>query len=822
LPYVLLLATGAGAVSAHAAVPTAGSTAPGWSALRVIPFPGTPDASPHSQIIFSSLRRTQISSVTAWGSRSGLHRGRVVALPDGAGTAFVPDHPFKAPESVRVTAFLASAAAGTAAGAPRTKALSFTFGVAAPRDWPAGAGAHTGARPAAAGISASRAPVQRYHSQPSLHPPLVHATSNPDHRNGDIFLTPNNSRQHGPMILNGQGQLVWFHHVPDREVFNLKVRSYAGKPVLTWWQGKIVDGHGAHGADVIMNTAYQPVAVLHAGYGYSSDLHEFQVSQGKALIDAYVPVQANLSSVGGSSSGTVLDCVIQELDIRTGRVLWEWHSMGHVPLSASYVGPSSGRPYDYFHINSIQQLSGGKLLVSARNTWAVYMIDEHTGQVDWTLGGKNSNFSLGSGANFEWQHDAVLHRNGLLTLFDDAGIPQEEPESSAKELRVNMSSRTVSLVARFTHSPPVITGAEGSMELFSDHKVFVGWGSTQQFSEYTASGRQIFNGSFVAPVNSYRAYRFVWPGHPQTKGALAVSPGPNGGVTIYASWNGATDVAGWRVLGGRTPNSLAPVGNAKRRGFETAIHVHSEPRYFAVQALDGHGHVLRQTSAVATPAHVDIFGKRAFVSASNGRGTVPVACFTRGSNTCSLQATLSYGGHALATSPHQQFSADHGGLLHFTLSAAGRHQLRQAGAKGLPVEARLRSASGSSATVRLTLISFSTSGPGPKRSVSGSPKVQIVATTDFVSRSGQGAILAACYSSAPCPIRVNVSAAGAPIAASKLQSLGAEELGYLDFQLNPTGRTMLNHASGNQLGAEVRLRSAQGAAGGQVVLVKYG
>lgn len=807
---------------AHAAVPVARSAAAGAPALRVIPFPGTPDASPRSQIIFSTLRRAQLASVTAWGSRSGRHTGHLVALPDGAGTAFVADHPFKAPESVRVSALLASASAGSAVGDPGARALSFTFSVAAPRGWPAPSAARARAHPAAAGVSASRAPVQRYHSQPSLHPPLVHTTKNPDHRNGDIFLTPNNSRQHGPMILNGQGQLVWFDHVPDREVFNLEVRTYGGKPVLTWWQGKIVDGHGANGADVIMNTSYRPVAVLHAGYGYSSDLHEFQVSQGRALIDAYVPVQANLSSVGGSSNGTVLDCVIQELDIHTGRVLWEWHSMGHVPLSASYVGPSGGRPYDYFHLNSIQQLPNGKLIVSARNTWAVYMIDEHTGHVDWTLGGKDSNFSLGSGANFEWQHDATLHRNGLLTLFDDAGIPQEEPESSAKELRINTSSHTVSLVARFTHSPPVITGAEGSVELFDDHKVFVGWGSTQQFSEYTASGRQIFNGSFTAPVNSYRAYRFLWPGHPRTKGALAVSPGPNGGVTIYASWNGATDVAGWRVLGGRTPNSLAPVGNAKRRGFETAIHVHSEPRYFAVQALDGHGRVLRQAAAVATPTHVDIYGKRAFVSASNGRGTVPAACFTRASNTCSLQATLSYGGHALATSPHQQFSAYHGGLLHFTLSAAGRHQLRQAGSRGLPVEVTLRSASGGSATVRMTLTSFSISGPGPKRSVSGSPKVQIVATTNFVSRSGQGAILGACYSSTPCPISANISVAGAPIASTKLQTLGAEELGYLQFQLNRAGQTMLNHASGNQLGAEVRLRSAQGAAGGQVTLVKYG
>jgi hypothetical protein len=623
------------------------------------------------------------------------------------------------------------------------------------------------------------------------------------------------------MILNSQGQLVFFHHVPGREVFNLEARTYRGKPVLTWWQGKIVDGHGASGADVIMTAAYQPVAVLHAGYGYASDLHEFQVTpQGTALIDAYVPVHANLSSVGGSSSGTVLDCVIQELDIRTGRVLWEWHSLGHVPLSASYASPGSS-PYDYFHLNSIQQLANGKLIVSARNTWAVYMIDEHTGHVDWTLGGKDSNFSIGPGANFEWQHDAVLHRNGLLTLFDDAAVPQEEPESSAKELRVNTGAHTVSLVARFVHSPPLIAGAEGSVELFDDHSVFVGWGSTQAFSEYTASGRQIFNGSFVAPVNTYRAYRFVWSGHPKTKGALAVSPGPNGGVTVYASWNGATDVAGWRVLGGAKPKALKPIGNAKKRGFETALHVHSEPRYFAVQALDAHGHVLRTSAPAATPTHIDVFGRRAFVSTSSGRAALPVDCFTVQSSSCSVQATVSAGGHVVAQSPHEQFKSGRGGLMHFTLSAAGRHQLREAGAKGLGVGVTLRSASGGRASVHLTLLSFSTSGPGPTRSVQQSPKVQIVGATEFASGSGQGTILAACYSPAPCPIRASVSVAGAPIATTKLQTLGADELGYLNFQLNSAGRAKLSHASGNQLGVQVRLDSGQDAASGQVALVRY-
>src|SRR5205823_6610613 len=136
----------------------------------------------------------------------------------------------------------------------------------------------------------------------------------------------------------------------------------------TWWQGSVVGiGYGAHGHDVIMNRSYQPVAVLHAGNGYSSDLHEFQITrQGTALIDAYVPEKANLSSVGGPANGTMVDCVIQALDIKTNQVLWEWHARGHIPLSASYRTPGSfgSRPFDSFHLNSIQTLPDGNLTIS--------------------------------------------------------------------------------------------------------------------------------------------------------------------------------------------------------------------------------------------------------------------------------------------------------------------------------------------------------------------------------------------------------------------------------------------------------------------------
>jgi hypothetical protein len=582
--------------------------------LHVMPFPGTPDASPMSQLTFSALERSELRSVSVVGGVSGRHAGHVVELPDGSGTAFVPDHPFAGSETVRVSAVLRSAADGTASGASRAPRLSFSFRVEAPVPDSAAAPAKAPvSKPASASntpkpISAQAAkkypPQQTFHSNPGLHPPVAHATRDPDQTSGDILVTPGDGRQHGPMILNPQGQLVWFDHITNRlSPYNLEVQRYQGRPVLTWWQGKFADAHGIDGRGVIMNSSYHIVKTVRAGNGYTSDLHEFQVTpQDTAWMDCYVPVHANLTSQGGSANGTVLDGVIQKIDIRTGRVLWEWHSLGHVPITASEIGASNGGQYDYFHVNSIQELANGKVLISARNTWAVYEIDERTGRIDWTLGGKDSSFRIGRGAGFEWQHHAALHRHGLLSLFDDAYVPQRESASSAKLLRINTSARTVSLVRRFSHRPNVTSGYMGSAQLLPNRNLFVGWGSTDGFTEDAPNGHQVFAGGFVGGVNSYRAYRFPWHGQPTTRPAIAVSSGRGGAVKIWSSWNGATDVARWQVLGGPAPKALAAVGQRSNQGFETGQRIHDNPRYLAVEALAADGTVLGRSPTITRPA----------------------------------------------------------------------------------------------------------------------------------------------------------------------------------------------------------------------------
>jgi hypothetical protein len=421
-----------------------------------------------------------------------------------------------------------------------------------------------------------------------------------DSRSGKIFLTPNHNQQAGAMILDGRGRLVWYRPSP-RPVYNLQRQRYLGRPVLSWWEGYWL----LSGRDFIVDRSYRTVAVVRAQEGYQADFHEFQVTpQGTALLDTYSPVRVDLSGVGGSSTGTVLDCIIQEVDIRTGRLLWEWHSLGHVPLSASYTPvPSGSGAFDYFHLNSIQRLPGGNLLISAKGTWSLYEIDRRTGNVRWTIGGKHPSFSMGPGTNFEWQHDPRLKPDGTLTVFDDAGAPQEEPQSSAKLLRVNTARMKVTLIHRYTHSPRLLAGLAGSVQTLPNQNVFVGWGSAPVFSEYTPDGRLVLDGRFPYGVWSYRAYRFQWVGQPVTRPALATAATSDGGTAFYASWNGATRVAYWRVLAGSGPDSLRPAGQvARRTGFETMIKRAARRRCWAVQALDARRMVLATSRVQRVPA----------------------------------------------------------------------------------------------------------------------------------------------------------------------------------------------------------------------------
>jgi Arylsulfotransferase (ASST) len=151
---------------------------------------------------------------------------------------------------------------------------------------------------------------------------------------------------------------------------------------------------------------------------------------------------------------------------------------------------------------------------------------------------------------------------------------------------------TTTLVTEYVHPTEILSVSQGNLQMLPNGNAFVGWGSAPVFSEFDADGNLRFNGRFPKGGSSYRAYSFPWVGQPTNAPAIAVELGSGTEATIYASWNGATEVATWQVLVGQQPDQMQNVGDTPRSGFETAITVQTEVPYLAVQAQDSSGNVL--------------------------------------------------------------------------------------------------------------------------------------------------------------------------------------------------------------------------------------
>jgi arylsulfotransferase ASST len=561
----------------------AGAGAASASAVTISPLNGTPDASPQTQISFLGAPAGQISQVSVVGSRSGGHSGKLLSYASAAGASFVPTRGFT--EGERVTA--------TAVVGPRGHAarVGTTFYIARLVDYPLPAGRTP---PPATPVT-----NQSFVTQPTLQPPTVHVNvSSPAASPGDIFLTVNSGRgQNGAMIVDGSGRLVWFQPAAKgNSVTNLQVSSYEGKPVLAFWQGHIDLGVG-FGSDEILGSNYKPVASVHAGNGYFADLHELQITpQGSAYISAYTLVRADLSSVHGSRNGALQDAVVQQIDIKTGLVMFEWHAYGHVALNDSYANDprDSNRPWDFFHMNSISPdpWGDGNFLISSRNTWAAYEINHQSGAVLYRIGGKKPSFRMGAGTGTAYQHDARWQPDHTITIFDNGAIPKAHSASRAIHETIDWKTRTVSLLSRDVRTPPLLSGSQGDNQVLANGDWFVGWGEDPYFTEFNPAGQPVFDANLPYPAQVYRAFRFAWSATPAAVPAVAVNASVATATTVYASWNGATGVAAWQVLGGATPATLTALGRAPSAGFETAIAVPSVAPVLAVQALGPAGEVL--------------------------------------------------------------------------------------------------------------------------------------------------------------------------------------------------------------------------------------
>lgn len=492
-------------------------------------------------------------------------------------------------------------------------------------------------------LDTSGSGVWNFVSAPGLHPMRVAVTTRrPGTAPGRIFAAPYTidttmTGQTGALIMDDAGDPLWFRPLSSTSLQNadFTVQTYhdprtgTHQPVLTWWQGSIaippqytnLPGGAPEpgGCYYVYDSHYRLLTTVSARNGFSADEHEFLLTRrGTALFLASKPVPMDLSRYGGPADGAILDSEIQEVDLATGRLVFSWDALRHLDPADSEVpasdASSSGGVWDAYHLNSIDEGPGGRLLLSSRNMWAIYEISRSTGRIDWQLGGRKSDFTFGPGADFYWQHDARYRPGNRISMFDDGCCNQPggspEQQSHGLILDVDFRGRRATTASTYYHEPALFAASQGNTQALPGGNEFVGWGQEPYYSEYAAAGNTEGDGSrnLLYDVKlpgsdiSYRAFRNAWVGTPADPPSAAVRRGSGGRSVVYASWNGSTQTRAWQVLAGPGPRALSVVvAHAPRTGFETAVTTRSSGPYFQVKALDANGRVLGVSKVVTVP-----------------------------------------------------------------------------------------------------------------------------------------------------------------------------------------------------------------------------
>lgn len=448
--------------------------------------------------------------------------------------------------------------------------------------------------------------------------PVTILKSSPATAPGLIFITPNGggpTGSHGAQIIDDRGRPVWFKPLPAGDsAFDLRVQRYHGEPVVTW-----IESLGGFSTgptkSLIVDRHYRVLATVQAGNGLTQDIHElFLTREGTALITIYNTVPRDLSALGGPVNGQVTEGVVQEIDIANGRVLFEWHSLDHVGLDESEARvptTAAAGAWDYFHLNAVTTDQDGQLLIGARNTWTAYRLDRRTGKVLWRLGGKKSDFALGAGVAFAWQHNpTAVDDHGLVRIFDNEAAPPVLPYSRVIWVRHDDRRKTATLERWFKHPDGLLAGSQGNAQGLDNGDTFVDWGALPRFSEFDRHDDLIFDAALPATYNSYRAYRHEWHAEPDARPVATASLTADGNTQVHAIWNGATDVARWDVVavssdgdrddrdGSWNSDDRRRVASADWNGLDTAIDVSEPLGRVAVVARSRDGRVIGRSAPV--------------------------------------------------------------------------------------------------------------------------------------------------------------------------------------------------------------------------------
>jgi hypothetical protein len=329
----------------------------------------------------------------------------------------------------------------------------------------------------------------------------------------------------------------------------------------------------------------------------------------------------------------IQDGIFQEIDIETGKLLFEWRATDHIRMSDLFSSPnrkdgygtSKQDAFDFFHINSVDKTDSGDYLISARYMHAIVCISAKTGDVLWQLGGKNNNFEdLDRATDFAWQHHVTWQGNNTISVFDNhANNVFHRPSKHSKGMiiKLDMDAMTAHLVGKYVHPDEILNVSQGSVQILpTDGNVLVGFGNSPTYIEYTAEGEVLCAAHFAPHITfelidfgmakSYRVFKHPWVGRPKTVPALKIKK-----RKAYVSWNGATEVVAWRLQTQKNSDAVdeqwVTLQELERDGFETTFTLEEKKisKYVRMVALDAAGEVLAY-SDVKKPVSASVVSLR--------------------------------------------------------------------------------------------------------------------------------------------------------------------------------------------------------------------
>ncbi|KAK5045563.1 hypothetical protein LTR84_009181 [Exophiala bonariae] len=449
---------------------------------------------------------------------------------------------------------------------------------------------------------------------------------------GNIFLTPRGpwvtGHARGPIILDARGELIWMDNNDFEQAMNLNVQSYKGEEYLTFWTKSKKNKHKKHSKKsyVMLNSSYEVVhRITPHGKGLKGDSHEFRITpQGTALITIYHKHQTDCTKLGVGESCWIQDGLFQEIDIETGKLLFEWRATDHIsmhdvfskPCRKDGYGTSKQDAFDFFHINSVDKIESGDYVISARYMHAVVCISGKTGEILWQLGGKNNNFrDLNTALDFAWQHHVTWQGNNTISIFDNhANSVVHSPSSYSKGMviQLDLEDMTASLVQKYIHPDKILNVSQGSVQILPESgNVLVGFGNSPTYVEYSAQGDVLCNTHFAPHIafeiidfglaKSYRVFKHPWIGRPNTTPDVKIKHGK-----AYVSWNGATEVTGWRLETARgllqeNDDGFVTAKELSRDGFETSFALEKAHGYVRLVALDANNKPITYSQIIKVP-----------------------------------------------------------------------------------------------------------------------------------------------------------------------------------------------------------------------------